>query len=201
MTYTPEYIKHQIETARLENRAVVFKNLAPEVPSWERIIKYVDKEIHTGPGAVPMEPLNERVINGVILHHLFYMMVRHPYLSDFPELAQVQDSVEAAIGVRPLVVNSIVNYISGEEPIPVHSDDRETFYWQCQGEAVWQIYDDWRDREPSQIHALEPGDVIYLPRKVNHSVQMPTPRMAVVFSIGQDNSVYEEKQKEQNLSG
>jgi mannose-6-phosphate isomerase-like protein (cupin superfamily) len=196
MEHTPESIKEAIEKARETNRAVVFKNLAPEVPSWERIIAYVDKEMHTPPGAIPMEPLNERVINGVIVHHLFYMMVRHPYVEDFPELLQVQNSVEKALGVKPKVVNSIVNYVSGEEPIPVHSDDRETFYWQCQGNAEWQIYDDWRDREPAQGHFLEPGDVIYLPRGVNHSVRMPTPRMAVVFELGQDNSVYENKQRE-----
>jgi mannose-6-phosphate isomerase-like protein (cupin superfamily) len=194
--YTPEQIKSGIEKARETNRAVVFKNLAPEVPTWDRIVSYVDKEMHTPPSVVPMEPLNERVINGVILHHLFYMMVRHPYPEDFPEVLQVQNAVEAAIGIRPNIVNSIVNYISGEEPIPVHSDDRETFYWQCQGNAEWQIYDDWRDREPVDGHLLEPGDVIYLPRKVNHSVRMPTPRMAVVFEIGQDNSVYETKQRE-----
>ena len=193
---TPDEIKTAIDYARENNTAVVFKNLAPEVPSWERIIKYVDHEMHNPPGSIPMEPLNERVINGVILHHLFYMMVRHPDPQEFPEVLQVQDAIETAIGVRPIIVNSIVNYVSGEEPIPVHSDDRETFYWQCQGQAMWQIYDDWRDREPSAVHMLESGDVIYLPRRVNHSVMMPTPRMAVVFSIGQDNSVYDEKQRE-----
>jgi len=55
-----------------------------------------------------------------------------------------------------------------------HNDDRDVWFWQCQGQSRWVL----DDRE----FILEPGDLIYVKKGIYHNVSALTPRAGVSMS-------------------
>tara|TARA_Y100000114_G_scaffold59471_1_gene54417 strand:- start:1279 stop:1689 length:411 start_codon:yes stop_codon:yes gene_type:complete len=55
-----------------------------------------------------------------------------------------------------------------------HKDTVDVYYWQCQGMTRWMI----EDRDV----VLNPGDLMYVPMGVYHSVSPLTPRLGVSMS-------------------
>jgi hypothetical protein len=191
-------LKIAIDKVRNGDLAVVFKGMFPDTPSWDRFIQQTHREIHRAPTGIPMQPLEERIINGVILRNLFYLMVRSPFIEDFPEMQEIQDTFGEVLGGEILPVSSFINFIGGEKPIAPHCDMRETVYWQCQGTAIWKIYAESPINEfnmnivkPVAEYKLYPGDIIYVGREVGHSVVTLEPRAAIGFQFQQDNSRFE----------
>ena len=60
-----------------------------------------------------------------------------------------------------------------------HNDDDDVWFWQCQGVTKWII-------EDKDEIVLNPGDLIYVPEGVNHSVEALTPRLGVSFGKGEN---------------
>lgn len=195
-------LKAEIEKARNGGLAVVFKNMFSDVPSWDRFIKQVHQEIHKPPSNIPMQPFDERIVNGVIIRNLFYLMVRSPYPEDFPEINGITELFGELLGGEVLPVSSFINFVGGEKPIAPHCDMRETVYWQCQGTALWRIYaekpindSNVNKVEPVAEYLLYPGDIIYVAREVGHSVVTTEPRAAIGFQYKQDNTRFIENNK------
>jgi len=58
-----------------------------------------------------------------------------------------------------------------------HRDGAFVWYWQCIGKTEWTIY----ENDEEHIYILSPGDIIYVPRGIYHSVAPLTPRVGVSF--------------------
>ena len=58
-----------------------------------------------------------------------------------------------------------------------HRDGAFVWYWQCIGKTQWIIY----ENEKEFTYELSPGDIIYVPRGVYHSVFPLTPRAGISF--------------------
>ena len=58
-----------------------------------------------------------------------------------------------------------------------HRDGAFVWYWQCIGNTQWIIY----ENEKEFTYELSPGDIIYVPRGVYHSVFPLTPRAGISF--------------------
>ena len=189
--YSVQEVKQRIEEARAERKAVVFKNFHMDVPSWKEFIDFAQKESDTPPPTIPLLPLEERVINGIILRNLFYLAVRSPREDVFPQILPIKEIFEKALGGSIDPLTGFINFIGGEQPIGVHYDQRETIYWQCQGPSVWEISDDaeWPELPKVQeTHHLNLGDVIYMPRKLRHNVITPVSRCGIAFAYHADRS-------------
>jgi hypothetical protein len=184
-------IKEKIEQARTDRRAAVFRGLVKDTPKWEDFIQHAQRQADSPPATIPLIPLEERTINGVILRNLFYLAVRDPDLEAFPETKLIRDIFDSALSGTIEPTSAFINYIGGEPPIGVHADMRETVYWQCQGTSIWEISDDsvWPE-VPKVIESneLHPGDVIYLPRELKHNVIIRQPRCGIAFSFKPDRS-------------
>jgi hypothetical protein len=190
-----EELKTGIEQVRNGGLAVVFKNLYSDVPAWDSFVAFTHYRAHKAPGNIPMQPLEERVINGVVLRNLFYLMVGSPEEEYFPQITEITNTFSELLGGEVLPVSAFINFIGKEKPIAPHCDMRETVYWQCQGTALWRIYAESPINEhnvgsvkPVAEHLLHPGDVIYVGREVGHSVVTDEPRCAIGFQYNQDNS-------------
>lgn len=61
----------------------------------------------------------------------------------------------------------------------IHTDPVSNFYLQCEGQTIWRAF--YKDRTDSYI--VNPGDMIYVPTGVNHSVESMTIRAAVITSF------------------
>jgi hypothetical protein len=189
-----EEVRAGIEKVRNGGLAVVFKNLFPDVPTWEDFINHAQHEITTPPGHIPAQPYEERFINGVLLRNLFYLMVSNPSDKAFPQSRLVRDVFNELLEDELWPVSAFVNFLGGEKPIAPHCDYRETVYWQCQGNVTWKIYKEENiDQEntyglkPEMELQLEPGDVIFVGFLVGHSVVTPGPRAAIGFQHKQDD--------------
>lgn len=58
-----------------------------------------------------------------------------------------------------------------------HRDGAFVWYWQCIGNTKWIVY----ENEKENTYELSPGDLIYIPRGVFHSVSPLTPRAGISF--------------------
>lgn len=187
-------VRDGINRVRNGELAVVFKNLFPEVPTWEDFINHAQHEISTPPGNIPAQPYEERFINGVLLRNLFYLMVSNPSDKAFPQSRAVRDVFNEVLEDEIWPVSAFVNFLGGEKPIAPHCDYRETVYWQCQGKVTWKIYkgenidqENTYGLKPEMVLELEPGDVIFVGFLVGHSVVTPGPRAAIGFQHKQDD--------------
>lgn len=176
-----EFLRSKIEAVRSGESVFVFRNLIPVTPSWDRFIKHLDDAIHTFPPSPPQEPLKQRVMNGVIQRRLFYLMVDTPSVEYFPESQPLHDLFNEALNDEISPVSAFINFIGGEKSGGAHVDSRETIYWQCIGQATWQIYRSIEDRHPYTEYDLNPGDVIFVADKIVHSVKADFPRAALGF--------------------
>lgn len=187
-------IRAGIEHVRNGGLAVVFKNLFPDVPTWEDFINHAQHEISTPPGNIPAQPYEERFINGVLLRNLFYLMVSNPSDKAFPQSRALRDVFDSLLEEGLWPVSAFVNFLGGEKPIAPHCDSRETVYWQCQGKVVWKIYKEENINDekaygvkPEMELELEPGDVVFVGYMVGHSVVTPGPRAAIGFQHKQND--------------
>lgn len=194
--YSEQDIKSDIEAARNSETAVVFKNIAPDVPSWDDFIQLIDREIHTPQHSYnPNSPFEERVINGVTIRNLFYLMVTVSSQGELKSLGTISDIFSKVLEASITPVGAFINIIGGEPAGEPHRDDRETLYWQCQGTAKWFLYEnpgdghyDTKNLKVIKELRLEPGDVIFVKKRAMHSVQNFGPRAAIAFMpLYQDN--------------
>jgi mannose-6-phosphate isomerase-like protein (cupin superfamily) len=56
-----------------------------------------------------------------------------------------------------------------------HRDDNDVYFWQCQGITKWVI-------ENEKEYILEPGDLIFVPKNIYHTVISLTPRAGISMS-------------------
>jgi mannose-6-phosphate isomerase-like protein (cupin superfamily) len=61
----------------------------------------------------------------------------------------------------------------------IHSDPVDGFYIQCEGQTTWRAF--YQDRTESYL--VNPGDLLYIPKGVNHSVESMNVRAAVSVSF------------------
>lgn len=171
-----------IQQAKESNNAsIVFKNAMPDVPDWKVFLDHLNEEIHTPMDSPlnPDRPFNERVINGVMMKSLFYMDVRTRNMEKFSGVKEIIEIFSEATGESVYPVSVFINFVANEYSVPKHHDKRETIFWQCQGRSVWHVYPPESDFPVS--YTLEPGDIIYVPKWIDHQVAVEEPRAAIAF--------------------
>jgi quercetin dioxygenase-like cupin family protein len=70
-----------------------------------------------------------------------------------------------------------VSFTTKEPTTSKHNDPMDVIYAQFVGSVTWTIYDE----DGSEVHTLNPGDIIYVPKSVMHEVTSLTPRAAISF--------------------
>ena len=190
LNISADEIKLGISIAQTGNNAsFVFKNVVNENPSWQDFIDHVNKEIHTPMDKLypvqPDKPFEERIINGVTLKSLFYIDARTRDMNIFLNYNDLLKLFSSATGKNIYPASVFINFISNEYNVPKHHDKRETLFWQCIGKTVWRVYPPSSEFPVS--YTLEPGDIIYIPKGVEHEVIIEEPRASIAF--GYENEV------------
>ena len=70
-----------------------------------------------------------------------------------------------------------VSFTTKEPTTSKHNDPMDVIYAQFIGSVTWTI----SDEDGSEVHVLNPGDIIYVPKSVLHEVTSLTPRAAISF--------------------
>jgi mannose-6-phosphate isomerase-like protein (cupin superfamily) len=61
----------------------------------------------------------------------------------------------------------------------VHSDPVDGFYIQCEGQTTWRAF--YKDKTESYL--VNPGDLLYIPKGIDHSVESMNVRAAISVSF------------------
>jgi mannose-6-phosphate isomerase-like protein (cupin superfamily) len=61
----------------------------------------------------------------------------------------------------------------------IHSDPVDGFYIQCEGQTTWRAF--YKDGNESYL--VNPGDLLYIPKGINHSVESMNVRAAISVSF------------------
>lgn len=175
----------EINEAIANPKLVVKKNLFPNTPSWEAFIKHLHFEFYndTYPPLGPDDPYNpeDTIINGVNIRERFYLMnASNLYNEFFPEQREVIETLDKLMPSKADNTFTLINFVGGERPINIHNDPRHSFYWQTQGKSLWKSYD-YENENPVLLEEVwvEPGDVMFVPHGIFHTVETPEPRTAI----------------------
>lgn len=140
-----------------------FKTLLFPVPSWDSIIKNIDRNLS--------ENLEVKIKNnlGIVTH-------------DLSDIAETYSPLELIKKQNPGQIYSAHFYVSlsrVSETFGKHKDVSDVWFWQCQGKTKWTVYENNDEYE----YILSPGDVIYVPKQIYHNTQPLTARAGVSFGI------------------
>lgn len=61
----------------------------------------------------------------------------------------------------------------------IHSDPVDGFYIQCEGQTIWRAF----YQDGSEEYLVNPGDMLYIPKGINHSVESMNVRAAISVSF------------------
>lgn len=69
----------------------------------------------------------------------------------------------------------------------VHSDPENRFFIQGNGQSLWKVFHD--NQELNYEVLLSPGDMVYIPKGVVHSVESMCPRHAISIAFSDDPDI------------
>lgn len=74
---------------------------------------------------------------------------------------------------------TLINFVGGQKTIPVHTDIRDSFLWQAIGTVEWRIHETENPESPYKTLIVNPGDVLFVPSGISHTVFCADPRAAL----------------------
>lgn len=178
-----------VQKARYENRIHIFKNVFPELPSWDTLIsvisQYVDEDLQKFPDRSYLSNSNlqdeylDMRLKCRFWSRLAFQLYdpQDTYMSIIPELDPVtkwglseygSDIYTGNFGLISLMKNKGV---VGSK----HSDYVDQFQWVVKGEMIWRTGDNLEN----EYHLVE-GDFVFIPKNLTHEVEtLKAPRAAI----------------------
>jgi mannose-6-phosphate isomerase-like protein (cupin superfamily) len=186
-----DQIRCSIEEARSKGQLAHFPSLFLNVPSWSQFIQHLDYEFNTPP-AVSESDEWHTVYNGVVTKPGFYFhardVVRGGEFTFFPEAKDIHDTFNKVYNEYQNQGATFVNIVGNGMKVPLHEDDIDSVFWQCQGNTTWKIFETKDSIDPIQTIVVSPGDVVVVPVGVLHQLNPDVARAAIAFR-------YNEKRK------
>jgi mannose-6-phosphate isomerase-like protein (cupin superfamily) len=173
---------------------VLFSNRFHSVPDWQQIEQVFDAALEKG--SVTWMSFGTMAIDkSETLSNCYDDMISEIVKDHGGELASALTIVHfenAVDNVIPEDVTNIYNKFISNNPqkkpsdfsidmmVPtIHSDPVDGVYVQCTGSTLWTGF--YGDTE--KTYTLYPGDAIYIPKDVVHSVKTLEPRVGVSFGL------------------
>lgn len=125
----------------------------------------------------------KQVIGKINFWHKLTMTLDNINEQNFPG---IEDKVKKLTDLHSMLKNlsstcsgyfGAISLTDKEPTTGKHSDPVEVIYCQFIGSVVWSVYTD----EGKKDFTLNPGDVIYVPKSMEHEVSSLTPRAALSF--------------------
>lgn len=188
-------IKEAVKNGKQEKRIVYFGKIFNKTPSWEDFYHIFNKSLQDKKA-------------GMYFPGTLVVDNSEQYSECFNEITSLLDSVHGGERIAALSIIHFANahdntipedakdfyekfFIENKENnLPpdfnlsllkpmVHSDPVDGFYVQCNGQTTWRaVYEDHTEE-----YIVNPGDMLYIPSGVNHSVESMNVRNAVSISF------------------
>ena len=179
-----EEIRKEISDARDKKIVAHFSGILPSVPSWNQFISHLDYEFNTPPAVAESDEWHT-IYNGVVNKPGFYFHVRdvtsNGSYNFFPEAKDLVKIFNEVYNEEDNGGGTFVNIVGNGMTVPLHQDDIDSVFWQCQGNTTWEIFLDKEDNQPIQKINVKPGDVVVVPVGVLHMLNPNVARAAIAF--------------------
>lgn len=179
-----EEIREAILVARGNKMVAHFKGVLPLVPSWAQFIEHLDHEFNTPPAVAENDEWHT-IYNGVVNKQGFYFHVRDVTSNGsykfFPEVQEMVKIFNEVYNEKENGGGTFINIVGNGMNVPLHEDDIDSVFWQCQGNTTWEIFLNKEDKNPMQTINVNPGDVVVVPVGVLHRLSPNVARAAIAF--------------------
>lgn len=173
-------LKTVIAKAKIEKSTVLIRGQLIVTPYWDHFIKHFNYQYNNKDYPHSVSVGSKTVmVNGTLIKDSFYVSAFQATDVFFPQLKYVFSYLESIYGDVHDNAFTLLNYVGGQTPVQVHMDRRDSFYWQCIGTSRWEIYGSQDSDTPLTSYDLNPGDLIFVPEGVFHSIVAPEPRAAI----------------------
>ena len=102
-------------------------------------------------------------------------------MHDAEKIEKVQIVINELQKIFPnnkISAHAYFSFLTGAGTFGRHNDNEDVLNWQVIGNTKWTIW----DKEAKQ-YILEPGDFIYIPKKMDHNTEVLMPRASVSFGV------------------
>ena len=184
------------DEARKNKTYAIVKGYNLDTPSWEDSVLNLNYSFKTNvsPGldhpqvmynkndeVVPI--ISNRRLNIFSLHAIKYLSNS---LSDhggfFPQTDQIIPELNAAFDDIKIYHGKIhLNLVGDDFQYEIHKDDHDVISWQTNGTVEYRVYEE--DEVTYESITLEPGDLIYMPTGLLHSIVVHEPRTTIIFQL------------------
>jgi len=154
--------------ARKNKQPCVLRGALPDTPSWDDVFVNLEKSMQED-SLIKLGPYLS------IVTHNGHKHIR--YAAEF--LAEIQK-------LAPTLAGSAHVYIGltrFSESFGRHRDNSDVFFWQIIGSTSWKVFTQDGIRE----HVLNAGEMIYVPRYMEHEVASLSPRVGISFGLDYGN--------------
>lgn len=159
--------------------------LIPSTTGWDEFIQHCDFTVKSHERTLS-SPV--KVINALQIWDDLFVAGYYVDQGDcFHQLPGIFSTTESLYGRAPNSGCTLINFVGVQKPIPVHADTRDSFLWQAIGSVEWRIHDTPEETSPYQTLIVNPGDVLFVPSGIVHTVFCEKPRAAI--SIFYDKQV------------
>lgn len=149
-------------SARKGNKHFVFRNTNLSRPSWNDILNELSRTVSSKERYRELDKFSLILLKAENIPHV------QPLMSSISSLSNLQCSAHCYI-----------NFVTHCKTFGRHNDDSDVFFWQVQGSTKWVV-----EEQQDFVYILNENDLIYIPRKIVHTVFPLTPRVGI--SIGLD---------------
>jgi mannose-6-phosphate isomerase-like protein (cupin superfamily) len=179
-----EVTSQDIADARSNIDLLYIPNFCRAETPWREFIahadylaKHQDLTLHS-----PVPVLGALQMWGDFFHAGYYI----DNSNSFHQLDQLKEKTNLLYGRMPDNGCTLVNFVGMQNMIPVHDDRRDSFYWQALGTVEWRVYENMDNEEQYQVVTVKPGDGLFVPSGLVHSVFAPNPRAALSIFYDHD---------------
>jgi mannose-6-phosphate isomerase-like protein (cupin superfamily) len=189
-----EEIANKVRQAKLNGQIIFLGKVFEDVPSWEMFYDIYKQNFDLGqidfssPGTLTIDHSEEytAAIDPIIKAlQTFHSGTKIAALSIVHFLSandnRVPEAAEALCAdfMQANPIKLPANFDFNLFKPSIHSDAVDGFYIQCEGQTIWRAYyDDHIDEYPTN-----PGDLLYIPKGISHSVESMNVRAAISVSF------------------
>jgi hypothetical protein len=150
--------------ARRNKQYYFWSRVLLNTPSWDDVLRDLEKSIEE---------------NSLIKIGQYFSIITHLGDRHIPLAAEFLDEVkklDVSLPGSAHVYTGLTKYSQG---LGRHNDNADVFFWQIIGSSNWKVFTQAGMKE----HALNVGDVIYIPRYMDHEVTSLGPRVGISFGL------------------
>lgn len=150
--------------ARRNKQYFLWRRVLLDTPSWDEVLRDLEKSIEE---------------NSPIKIGQYFSIITHRGDKHIPLAAaflEEMKKLDASLPGSAHVYTGLTRYSQG---LGKHNDNADVCFWQVIGSSNWKVF----AQDGMKEHVLDVGDVIYVPRHMDHEVTSLGPRVGISFGL------------------